>query len=253
MIQKKKVVIFTGAGISKESGLDTFRDSDGSGMWGKHNIKEVCTSDAWDKNPQNVNDFYNDRRSEVIRNKPNKAHYDLVNLEKYFDVTVITTNIDNYHERAGSSNVLHLHGEILKARSSNPKYDWMGLSHDFNVNNPELINVGLEGLNINRDIYHDGYPLRPFVVFFGESVPNISKAEEIVKHTDYFVIIGSSLSVPPSSNLMFYLPESCLIYRVDPNLDDVNFFNDFVNVNDTATIGTEVVCNLILKNENILK
>lgn len=237
---KKKVIVLSGAGISAESGIQTFRDSDG--LWHNHKIEDVCTPTAWAKDPSKVNDFYNMRRIEVLNNKPNKAHYDIVKFEDHFDISVVTSNVDPYHEWAGSSNVLHLHGEILKARSSSDKYDWSGMSPDPKINNPKLYDVGREGLNYYKDYADDGFPLRPAIVWFGESVPNIVEAGYIIQDADYLIIVGTSLSVYPAANLVYGAPESCKTFYIDPNADD----GRFINIKEKATTGIEKAFNQIL-------
>lgn len=242
---KKKVVILSGAGISAESGIQTFRDSDG--LWHNHKIEDVCTPTAWAKDPSKVNDFYNMRRIDVLNNKPNKAHMDIVKFEDIFDISIVTTNVDNYHELAGSSNVLHLHGEILKARSSSEKYDWSGMSPDRNINNPKLYDVGREGLNYYRDYADDDFPLRPHIVWFGESVPKLQDAIDIMKQADYLIIVGTSLSVYPVATLMYDVPNHCKIYYVDPNADIDK--QGTINIKEKATIGVEKAFNYILLEE----
>lgn len=210
---KKKLVILSGAGISAESGIQTFRDGDG--LWNNHRIEDVCTGDAWDKNPTLVNDFYNYRRIEVLNASPNKAHFALAEAEEDFDVQIITQNVDDLHERAGSTNILHLHGEILKARSSNPCYDWAGISPDPKINTFKTYPVGRKGITMN-DQADDGFPLRPHIVFFGESVPNIPKAEEIIKTADAVIVVGTSLNVYPAAGLLWYV-DKAPIWTVDPS------------------------------------
>ena len=244
----KKVVILSGAGISAESGIKTFRDSC-DGLWDNYNISDVCTAEAWAKNPTMVNDFYNIRRIEVMNALPNKAHHDLVKLERLFEVQIITQNIDDLHERAGSTNILHLHGEILKARSSNEKYDWMGISKDEKINNPKLYDVGRKGLNCYNDYAEDGFPLRPFVVFFGENVPKISEAIEIVKTADYLIVVGTSLSVFPASSLVYSTKNDCITYVIDPNGNENDFDSTYtILVKENATIGIESAINDIILN-----
>jgi NAD-dependent deacetylase len=196
---KQKLVILTGAGISAESGLKTFRDSDG--LWEGYNIEDVATPEAWHKNPSLVQQFYNERRRAVLNAKPNKAHVLLAELEKHFDVQIITQNIDNLHERAGSNNVLHLHGEIAKSRST--------------FNSDDIYPVKGWELKMG-DVCKAGYQLRPHIVWFGESVPLIEPAKEIVSDADIFVIIGTSLQVYPAAGLINYTKPKIPIYVVDP-------------------------------------
>ncbi|MCL2560828.1 MAG: NAD-dependent deacylase [Rikenellaceae bacterium] len=196
----KKIVVFTGAGISRESGIATFRDIDG--LWAEHRIEDVCTPEALARNRTRVIDFYNMRRREVLSKEPNAAHHALVNLEKHFDVEVVTQNIDDLHERAGSTHVLHLHGEIRKLRSSLD----------------ELASVPIEGWEQPLDARHaDGSLLRPFVVFFGESVPMLERAAEIVRAADAMIVVGTSLQVYPAASLVHYLRPDAPLWLIDPN------------------------------------
>ena len=168
-------------------------------------------------------------------------------------MVVITTNVDNYHELAGSSNILHLHGEILKARSSHPKYDWIGISFDDSVNNPKLYPVGREGLNVYKDVADDGLPLRPMIVMFGETVPLIGKAEEIVATADYFLVVGTSLEVTPAANLVYQTPAHCKMYCVDPStkLDESSTY--VTNISKVATEGVQEAVELIIKDSQLNK
>lgn len=195
----KHIVIFSGAGISAESGLKTFRDTDG--LWENYKIEDVATPEAWDKDPKLVLKFYNMRRKQVLDAKPNTAHLAILELEKKFKVQVITQNIDNLHERAGSKNVLHLHGEILKARSvidENEKY---------------LI----EGFELNfGERCKNNHQLRPDIVWFGEHVPNMGKAEKLCEKADILIVIGTSLNVYPAANLIECVANTCKIYLIDP-------------------------------------
>jgi NAD-dependent deacetylase len=203
MSKKKKIVVFTGAGISAESGISTFRDS--GGLWDKYDIKEVATPEAWHKNQELVLRFYNERRKNVLEAQPNDAHKALVKLEAKFDVQIITQNIDDLHERAGSKNVLHLHGEILKARSTK---------------NPQLI-YPIKGWEIKPgDKCELGSQLRPHIVWFGEMVPEIENAQNIASEADIFIVVGTSLNVYPAANLLHYTPPKCPMFLIDPN--DVN-------------------------------
>lgn len=238
---KKKLVILSGAGISAESGIATFRDT--GGLWANYKIEEVCTPQAWDLDPTKVNDFYNMRRIEVLNTQPNKGHYDLAKAEEDYDIFIITQNVDDLHERAGSSNILHLHGEILKARSSNPNYYWAGMSSDISINNPKLYDVGREGLNYYKNYADDGYPLRPHVVFFGESVPKLEDAIDIMKTADILFVVGTSLNVYPASSLIYDVPNHCKKFCIDPNIDDID--TDFTMIKENATTGIEIALNLL--------
>lgn len=203
MSKKKKIIVFTGAGVSAESGISTFRDN--GGLWDKYDIREVATPEAWQRNPELVLQFYNERRKNVLEAQPNEAHKALVRLEEKFDVHIITQNIDDLHERAGSTTVLHLHGEILKSRSTK---------------NPELI-YPVKGWEIKLgDMCALGSQLRPHIVWFGEMVPEIENAQHIASQADAFIIIGTSLNVYPAANLIHYAPPKCPMFLIDPN--DVN-------------------------------
>lgn len=201
MEKKLKLVISTGAGMSAESGISTFRDS--GGLWEQYNVMDVASADGFARNPKLIHDFYNARRKELVKAHPNAGHRGLVDLEKDFDVYVITQNVDNLHERAGSSNVTHLHGELMKVRTINPPYHIYELSEDNLETSPE-----------SRDA--DGCPIRPHIVFFQEDVPEFSKAVEIVEEADIFVVIGTSLSVYPAAALLNYVRRGVPIYYIDP-------------------------------------
>ena len=195
----KRIVVLTGAGVSAESGVKTFRDHDG--LWHDHRIEEVATPEAWLQDMDLVLDFYNQRRKQLYEVDPNPAHLALANLEKHFDVQVITQNIDDLHERAGSTNVLHLHGELKKVRSTV---------------NPELI-YDLDGWELKKgDLCEKGSQLRPHVVWFGESVPMIMPAAELAATSDIFLVIGTSLLVYPAAGLIHYVREEAPKYIVDP-------------------------------------
>lgn len=199
----KKLVIFTGAGMSADSGLSTFRDSDG--LWDKYRIEDVCTPEALAKNRKLVIDFYNIRRKELLSKQPNAGHLAIQRLENYFDVEVITQNIDDLHERAGSKHITHLHGELRKLRSSKN----------------ETLTVPIEGWEqYYDDRCEDGSLLRPFVVFFGESVPMFDRATQIAATADIFVIVGTSLAVYPAASLVRYIRPEIPVYLVDPNEPD---------------------------------
>lgn len=196
-----KLVVLTGAGMSAESGIKTFRDSDG--LWENYRIEDVCTQEALERNPELVIGFYNQRRKELYNARPNAGHVGLTKLEQYFDVQIITQNIDDLHERAGSKHVLHLHGELKKVRSSI---------------NPELI-TDLKGWELKPGTRcEDGSMLRPHVVFFGEAVPNIEPATELVRQADILVIIGTSLAVYPAASLLHYAPEHIPVFVIDPHI-----------------------------------
>lgn len=199
------IVVLTGAGISADSGIATFRDSDG--LWANYRIEDVCTPEALVRNRAQVINFYNIRRKELLEKEPNAAHIALAELERDKDIYIITQNIDDLHERAGSKNILHLHGELRKLRSSRN----------------ELATVPIEGWEQKLDEKHpDGSLLRPFVVFFGESVPMLDRAIEITEKADALVIIGTSLNVYPAASLVHYVRPNVPIYIVDPAVTDEN-------------------------------
>ena len=197
---KRKLVAFTGSGISAESGLKTFRDSDG--LWEEYNVYDVATPEAWHRDRKLVLEFYNARRRQVINARPNAAHMALAKLESKFDVEIITQNIDDLHERAGSSKVLHLHGEIMKAQSTLYRH----------------LVYPVKGSELNEgDICERGSQLRPFVVWFGEEVPMMRKAEEIISQAEIVIIIGTSLQVYPAAGLIQYTMPGTKKYYIDPN------------------------------------
>ena len=215
----KKIVVLTGAGISAESGLKTFRDSDG--LWEGYNIEDVATPQAWRRNPKLVQDFYNMRRKEVLEAEPNSAHYALARLEEKYDVTIITQNIDDLHERGGSTDVLHLHGIITRSQSSiNP-----GLTYP------------IDGWELGMDeVCELGSPLRAHVVWFGEDVPMIGRAAEICEEADLFILTGTSLAVYPAAGLINYVPDHVVKYIVDPKIPYMSLDN-VVKIEAKATIG----------------
>ncbi len=198
----KKIVVSTGAGISAESGLSTFRDS--GGLWDKYPVMDVASLDGFMRNPALVHEFYNQRRREALKCQPNAGHLGLKELEQWFDVRVITQNVDNLHEKAGSTHVLHLHGELMKIRSMKREDRVYTLTPD-----------NLETSVDTRDEYGD--PVRPHIVFFQEAVPNFEKAVEWVREADIFVVIGTSLNVYPAASLLMYVRPGTPIYYIDPN------------------------------------
>lgn len=227
----KKIVVLTGAGISAESGLKTFRDSDG--LWEGYNIEEVATPQAWQMNPQLVQDFYNMRRKDVLSAQPNAAHYALAKLEEQFDVTIITQNIDDLHERAGSTDVIHLHGIITRSQSSI---------------NPELT-YPIEGWELRMDEKCElGSPLRAHVVWFGEDVPMIEEAARICAGAELFILSGTSLAVYPAAGLVHYVKPGIKKYIVDPNTPVVNRLSNVIKIQAKATIGIPQLVNELLFN-----
>ena len=223
-MKKKKLVVLTGAGISAESGLKTFRDSDG--LWEGYDIYEVASPSGWKKDPTIVLDFYNMRRKDVALAKPNAAHLGLATLEKYFEVFIITQNIDDLHERSGSTNVLHLHGEIFKMRS------------DLNIN----ISYEIKGDIQIGDFATDGGQLRPFIVWFDEPVPLIEKAADMVSTADIFVVIGTSLAVYPAAGLLNYAPKSIPKYIIDKHIPDgITTINNLTQIEANASSGVQIL------------
>jgi len=228
---KKKLIIFSGAGISAESGISIFRDS--GGLWEQFNIEDVATPEAWKKNPNLVSDFYNQRRKQVIEASPNLAHQLIASMEKDFLVQVITQNIDDLHERAGSKNVLHLHGNIRLAKSSGPKQE------------EKLYPIDGWELTVN-DKCTDGYRLRPHVVWFGEQVPALNDAAKIIQEAYLLVVIGTSLQVYPAAGLVHLAPDNCKCYVIDPNADDFEIPSNFVKIKANASDGMRELIKRIL-------
>ena len=226
---KKKLVVLTGAGISAESGLKTFRDSDG--LWEGYDIEDVATPRAWKRNPQLVLDFYNMRRKNVIEAVPNAAHQGLAELEQYFDVQIITQNIDDLHERGGSSNILHLHGEILKMRSEKDESLIYEIRSD--------IQLG--------QLAADGGQLRPHIVWFEEPVPMMDLAIRFVEQADIFVVIGTSLVVYPAAGLVNYTPPFIPRFVVDKKIPDVQPMHKVTKIEASATEGINHLKTALLK------
>lgn len=225
----KHVVVLTGAGMSADSGLATFRGS--GGLWEGYDINEVATIDGWIKDHEHVLEFYNIRRKQAFEAKPNAGHYALTDLEEKFDVTIVTQNVDDLHERAGSSNVLHLHGELRKARSEK---------------NPDLVyDIGSNPIKPG-DTAEDGARLRPHVVWFGETVPMIEKAAEVVQKADIMIVIGTSLVVYPAAGLVDYTPGGIPKFVVDPSTPELRSFREWKHFKATAEEGTPELTNKIL-------
>lgn len=225
----KNLVVLTGAGISAESGINTFRDADG--LWEGHDIYKVASPQGFHANPELVLDFYNQRRRQLLTVNPNKAHTNLLELEKHFHVDIITQNVDDLHERAGSSKVLHLHGELLKVRST-------GYEHLVYDRKKDLV-LG--------DTCEQNYQLRPHIVWFGEDVPMLEKAIEITLKADILVIIGTSMQVYPAASLIDYVSENTPIYFIDPKpAVTKNTFNNLTIIKDVASIGTEKLLKMLI-------
>ena len=217
-----RIVVFTGAGVSAESGLGTFRDSDG--LWEKYRVEDICTHEAWLRNPELCVEFYNARRRDTLNAQPNAAHKAIAQLQKAYPLTqVITQNIDDLHERAGSTNVTHLHGEIRKLRSE--------------IN--ETDTVDLEGWEQHYgDRHPDGTILRPYIVFFGEGVPYFDEACKIASEADIMVVVGTSLNVYPAASLIHYAPAKCPIYFVEPGQPEFGMWADRItHIQKKATEG----------------
>lgn len=229
-MSKQKLVVLTGAGISAESGLKTFRDSDG--LWEGYNIEEVATPRAWKRDPQLVLDFYNMRRRNVLEAAPNMAHTVLAELEDHFDVQIITQNIDDLHERAGSSNVLHLHGEIFKMRSEHNE----GLVYPIRQD----IKLG--------DTAGDGHQLRPHIVWFEEPVPMIAQAIPVMRTADIFILVGTSLVVYPAAGLVDYVKDEVPKYVVDKRIPSVGRYSNVIAIEKPATEGMNDLKKILLEN-----
>ena len=227
---KKKLVVLTGAGMSAESGISTFRDSDG--LWEKYRVEDVATPEGFAADP--VLNFYNQRRRELLNTKPNAGHIGLADLEQEFDVHIITQNIDNLHERAGSSHVIHLHGELLKACSIRD----LNTTYDISPENPDL-HIG------DKDPH--GVQLRPFIVWFGEAVPMIDPAIRLVEDCDIFVVIGTSLNVYPAAGLLNYVRHGQTIYLIDPK-EVKAYRNDIRFIRKGASEGVKELKELLLQN-----
>jgi NAD-dependent deacetylase len=225
---KKQITVLTGAGISAESGISTFRDADG--LWNNHRIEDVATFDAWKRNPELVMDFYNQRRKQLLEVEPNAAHFALKKLEEQYDVQIVTQNVDNLHERAGSSNILHLHGELTKARSSA---------------DPSLVNE-INGWELKiGDLCEKGSQLRPHIVWFGEMVPAMDEAVNITKNADILLIVGTSLVVYPAAGLVHYVKPDTPVYLVDPKGTEMPMSNLTI-IAEKATTGMQKILEMLM-------
>ena len=224
----KKLVVLTGAGISAESGIKTFRDS--GGLWEQHDVMDVASIDGWYRNPSLVLEFYNQRRKQLESAHPNRAHVLLAELEKDFDVQIITQNVDNLHERAGSRHVLHLHGELTKVRSSK--------------STAHVEDIGYREIHPG-DLCADGSQLRPHIVWFGEAVPLIEEAERLVSEADIFAVIGTSLNVYPAADLVTSLPQEARAFLIDPNTVARKLPKQFTVIKENATVGVERMIQLL--------
>jgi len=227
---KKKLVVLTGAGISAESGLKTFRGADG--LWEGYNVMDVATPEAWQRNPELVQRFYNERRKQVLKAQPNPAHLALADLEKDFEVEIITQNIDDLHERAGSTKVTHLHGIITYAQSSRKPFLVYPI-HGDEIKMGELCRYGSQ--------------LRPHVVWFGEAVPMIERAAQLCSQADVFVLIGTSLAVYPAAGLIDFVPNSVPKYIIDPKIPPVSGIDNVIKIAKNATEGVIELVNDLKK------
>lgn len=223
-MKKQKLIVLTGAGVSAESGISTFRDS--NGLWENHDIRDVASPEGWRKNRALVLDFYNQRRKQARECVPNEAHLTLARLEQHFDVQIITQNVDDLHERAGSSHVLHLHGELSKAQSTL---------------DPQLIYT-LDHWEIKEgDKCEKGSQLRPFIVWFGEAVPMMIPAINLAKTADYFLVLGTSLQVYPAAGLIDYAPREAKKYLIDPKIPDSPLKKEVILIQEKATVGMKIL------------
>jgi NAD-dependent deacetylase len=226
----KKLVVLTGAGISAESGISTFRDS--GGLWEGHDVMEVASPEGWRKNRELVLDFYNQRRKQALSCEPNEAHLELARLEKHFDVTVVTQNVDNLHEKAGSKKVIHLHGELFKSQSTL---------------DPSLI-YEMERWELKLgDKCEKGSQLRPYIVWFGEMVPMMETAIIVAKRADIFAVIGTSMLVYPAAGLIQYAPKSIPKYIVDVKIPQTPFIENLKKIEALASLGTKAMSKEIRK------
>lgn len=235
-MNKKRIAVLTGAGVSAESGFATFRDS--GGLWEQYDVNDVASIEGWYRNRGLVLDFYNHMRVQLRDARPNAAHLAIAQLEKDYDVTVITQNVDNLHERAGSTRIIHLHGELTKVRPENGVYDRSG-------SEAEVIDVRYDAVHLG-DKAPNGSQLRPHIVFFGEAVPKIEKAIDVVAACDILLIVGSSLQVYPAAGLYRYAPNDAPIYIIDPK--EVPVYDPrLTHIRDVATKGMETFIGMLKK------
>lgn len=234
-MSKRKITVLTGAGVSAESGISTFRDS--NGLWENHNVEDVASIEGWHRNKALVLDFYNERRAQLPGVRPNAAHLAIAALEKDFNVTVVTQNVDNLHERAGSTRIIHLHGELTKVRPENCCNEMDGFSEE------TVFDIGADAIHVG-DLAPNGAQLRPHIVWFGEAVPKIEAAIEAVEAADILLIVGTSLQVYPAAGLYRYAGMDTPIYIIDPK--DVPVRDSRItHIKDVATKGMETFKNLI--------
>ena len=226
---KRKLVVLTGAGVSQESGIKTFRDSDG--LWENYPVEEVASIDGWYRNKELMLRFYNERRAQLSTVEPNMAHKIIAELEEHFDVTVVTQNVDNLHERAGSSNIIHLHGELTKVR---------GVDDDFTT-----YDIGYEPIHLG-DKSPSGAQLRPHIVWFGEAVPKLEDGAKAVSECDILLVVGTSLAVYPAASLVNYITNGRPIYLIDPKPIRINY-SHYIQIEDVASSGMEKFRDIVLK------
>jgi len=225
----KKIVVLTGAGISAESGIRTFRDS--NGLWEEHRIEDVATYDAWKRNPNLVNEFYNQRRKQLYEVKPNAGHFALVDLDKKYDAQIITQNVDDLHEQAGSTSVMHLHGELKKVRSTV---------------DDDLIYT-LDGWELKLgDQCEKGSQLRPHIVWFGEAVPMIEAAMDLAGEADIFIVIGTSLNVYPAAGLVYYIKPGTPVFLIDPHAEMLSGVKNLTVIREPASTGVPKLVNQLM-------
>ncbi|MBL7112039.1 MAG: NAD-dependent deacylase [Bacteroidales bacterium] len=226
----KKLVVLTGSGISAESGLKTFRDM--GGLWEEYDVHEVASPVGWEKDMDLVLRFYNERRKQLLDSEPNPGHLALAELEEFFDVEIVTQNVDDLHERAGNKKILHIHGEIRKAESTV---------------DPSLV-YEIEGWELNRgDTCENGHQLRPHVVWFGEAVTKMESAIELTRQADIFAVIGTSLVVYPAAGLLDYVPQGVPIYLVDPNEMNISWYREVEFIKEKASIGVPIMKKQLLE------
>jgi NAD-dependent deacetylase len=233
---KKKLVVLTGAGVSAESGISTFRDNDG--LWENYKVEDVASIEGWYRNPELVLDFYNARRAQLSQVRPNDAHRSIAALENEYDVTVITQNVDNLHERAGSTRIIHLHGELTKVRPENCCNEMDGFSE------ATVFDIGSDPISIG-DLAPNGAQLRPHIVWFGEAVPKIEAAIDAVEAADVLLIVGTSLQVYPAAGLYAYAKAGTPIYIIDPNGVAVRD-GRITQIREVATKGMQIFINDVL-------
>lgn len=232
----KKVVILSGAGISAESGISTFRNS--GGLWEQYDVMDVASAPGWKKNPALVLDFYNQRRAQLANVEPNQAHFDIAALENNYDVVVITQNVDNLHEKAGSSKVIHLHGELTKVRPED------NYTEEDGYDESKVKDVGFSSVGVG-DVDERGVQYRPHIVFFGEAVPKLKDALRELVEADFMIIVGTSLLVQPAASLWQYTPVDCPVYVADPEDTPIYGEESVIHIKDKATTGVAKALGMI--------